>query len=200
MVYRGVSSGESMHKSLLAVTFNAAKLLAPLAAPLAVVAMILPQAAMAQTNDPVAALADTLADCPAAPMGKTNPDGTQPDVACTRQWVKGKVVRQDIQMSFELGSAQLTAAARSTLDRFAAGLIRVGSFRPFTIEGHTDRSGSKALNAQLSQARAKSVVDYLASKGVDRSRLAARGYGFDRTLPGRSAADPANRRVEVVAR
>jgi OmpA-OmpF porin, OOP family len=150
--------------------------------------------------DPVQALVEQLADCPPGAKVPTNPDGTPADVACTRQWVKGKVVRQDIAMSFELGSAQLTSAARATLDRFAAGLLRVGSFRPFTIEGHTDRSGSRALNAGLSQARARSVVDYLASKGVDRSRLAARGYGFDRPLPGRSAADPANRRVEVVAR
>ena len=161
---------------------------------------LMPLNAQAPAADPVAALADSLADCPAVATGRVNPDGTAPDTACTRQWVKGKVVRQDIQMSFELGSAQLTAAARGTLDRFAAGLIRVGSFRPFTVEGHTDRSGSRALNAGLSQARATSVGEYLASKGVDRSRLAARGYGFDRPLPGRSATDPANRRVEVVAR
>lgn len=150
--------------------------------------------------DPVQALAEQLADCPPGTRVPNNPDGTPADVACTRQWVKGKVVRQDIQMTFELGSARLTAAARSTLDRFAAGLLKVGSFRPFTIEGHTDRSGSRALNAGLSLSRARSVVDYLASKGVDRSRLAAKGYGFDRPLPGRSATDAANRRVEVVAR
>ena len=69
--------------------------------------------ANAQPNaaaDPVEALADSLADCPPAAAGKLNPDGTAPDVACTRQWVKGKVVRQNIQMSFELGSARLTAS------------------------------------------------------------------------------------------
>lgn len=176
-----------MQKTLVAVLMSA-------------LAMLPAVAANAQASDPVESLADSLADCAPVATGRVNPDGTQPDIACTRQWVRGKVVRQDIQMSFELGSAQLTAAARSTLDRFAAGLIRVGSFRPFTIEGHTDRSGSRALNAPLSRARALSVVDYLASKGVDRSRLAARGYGFDRPLPGRDAADAANRRVEVVAR
>lgn len=154
----------------------------------------------APANSAVDTLADSLADCPPAAGGRLNPDGTPPDTACTRQWVKGKTVRQDIQMSFELGSSRLTAAARATLDRFAAGLIRVGTFRPFTIEGHTDRSGSRELNAALSQSRARSVADYLASKGVDRSRLTARGYGFDRPLPGRSAIDAANRRVEVVAR
>lgn len=145
-------------------------------------------------------LAEELSDCPAGNVVQTNPDGTRPDAVCTRQWVKGTVVRRDIRMSFDRGSAELTAAARATLDRFAAGLLRVGSFRPFTVEGHTDSSGGRALNAALSAARARSVVDYLAEKGVDRSRLKARGLGFDRPLPGRSADDPANRRVEVVAR
>ncbi|MEI6487192.1 MAG: OmpA family protein [Sphingomonadales bacterium] len=165
--------------------------------------VLAPAPLLAQSPAPagdVDALADALADCPPAAGGRLNPDGTQPDAVCTRQWVKGKVVRQDIQMSFELGSAQLTSAARATLDRFAAGLIRVGSFRPFTVEGHTDRTGSRELNLALSQARARSVVDYLAAKGVDRSRLTARGFGFDRPLPGRSATDAANRRVEVMAR
>jgi outer membrane protein OmpA-like peptidoglycan-associated protein len=145
-------------------------------------------------------LAEELSDCPAGNVAQTNPDGTRPDAVCTRQWVKGTVVRRDIRMSFDRGSAELTAAARATLDRFAAGLLRVGSFRPFTVEGHTDSSGGRALNATLSAMRARSVVDYLAEKGVDRSRLKARGLGFDRPLPGRSADDPANRRVEVVAR
>ncbi len=145
-------------------------------------------------------LAEELSDCPAGGVVQTNPDGTRPDAVCTRQWVKGTVVRRDIRMSFERGSAELTAAARATLDRFAAGLVRVGSFRPFVVEGHTDSSGGRAVNAALSMARARGVVDYLATRGVDRSRLKARGLGFDRPLPGRGADDPANRRVEVVAR
>mgnify|MGYP002778770087 CR=1 FL=1 len=160
-------------------------------------------AAPAAAQDAAAAmdkLAEDLSDCPAVDVAQTNPDGSKPDVPCTRQWVKGKVVRQDIQMTFDLGSANLTASARATLDRFAAALVKVGSFRPFTVEGHTDSSGSRALNATLSRARAQSVTDYLASKGVDRSRMTARGYGFSRPLAGRSASDPANRRVEVVAR
>jgi outer membrane protein OmpA-like peptidoglycan-associated protein len=137
-------------------------------------------------------------------------DGSCADVIDdTRQMKKGMaamagaaagVLRSDIQMSFLLGSAELTAQARATLDRFAAALVRVGRYPPFAVEGHTDRSGSRETNIALSQARAASVVSYLAAKGVDRSRLTARGYGFDQPLGGRSADDPSNRRVEVVAR
>lgn len=128
----------------------------------------------------------------------------------TRQFMPGataspaakvaKAFRANIQMSFLLGSAELTDQARAALDRFAARLVRVGKYFPFEVEGHTDRSGSPATNRVLSKARADSVVNYLASKGVDRSLVTARGYGYDRPLPGRSADDPANRRVEVVLR
>jgi outer membrane protein OmpA-like peptidoglycan-associated protein len=102
-------------------------------------------------------------------------------------------------MSFALGSAELTASAKAALDRFAAALARIPKWRPFAVEGHTDRSGSRELNLALSAARARSVVDYLASKGVDRRQMKARGYGYDRPLQGRGADDPANRRVELFA-
>jgi outer membrane protein OmpA-like peptidoglycan-associated protein len=165
--------------------------------------MAVPVAAQSTVAAPSLAideLADSLADCPSGGITASNPDGTAVDAVCTRQWVKGKVVRQDIQMSFDVGSADLTASARQILDRFAAGLLRIRAFRPFTVEGHTDSSGGPATNSALSRARAASVVDYLASKGVDRSRLTARGLSYDRPLPGRGADDPANRRVEIVAR
>lgn len=174
---------------------NFALIVAPILASMSVAAM-----AQAPATDPMEILAENLADCPPAMDAGLYPDGTPRDTPCTRQWVKGKVVRQNINMSFALGSAELTAAARVALDRFAGGLTRIRTFRPFAVEGHTDRSGSRELNLALSSARANSVVDYLASKGVDRSRMTARGFGYDRPLPGASATDAANRRVEVVAR
>ena len=162
---------------------------------------------LAQPAAPAAAAAPAEPACVA-----TLPDGSCADLPDTRQMVLrrpsaaalpaavARVVRADINMSFLMGSADLTAQARTTLDRFAAALVRVGSYRPFTVEGHTDRSGSRETNRALSQSRAASVVNYLVAKGVDRSRLTAQGYGYDRPLTGRAAADAANRRVEVVAR
>jgi outer membrane protein OmpA-like peptidoglycan-associated protein len=49
------------------------------------------------------------------------------------------------------------------------------------IGGHTDSKGTNAYNQKLSEARAQSVVDYLVSKGIDKSRLFAKGYG--ETMP-----------------
>ncbi len=45
------------------------------------------------------------------------------------------------------------------------------------IAAHTDNKGAPDYNLKLSQARAKSVVDYLIQKGIDENRLVAKGYG-----------------------
>jgi OOP family OmpA-OmpF porin len=49
------------------------------------------------------------------------------------------------------------------------------------ISGHTDSKGAPELNMKLSEARAKSCVDYILSKGIDSSRVMAKGYG--ETMP-----------------
>ena len=111
----------------------------------------------------------------------------------------GRAVRADISMTFVKGSAELTAAAKTALDRLARSLVAVGSYRPFMVEGHTDVSGPRDVNMALSQARAQSVVSYLTKNGVDKARITAKGFGPDRPLKGRAADDAANRRVEVSA-
>ncbi|HXM82966.1 MAG TPA: OmpA family protein [Burkholderiales bacterium] len=50
------------------------------------------------------------------------------------------------------------------------------------IEGHTDEVGTDADNMKLSQRRADSVLNYLASRGIDRSRMKAVGYGERRPI------------------
>ncbi len=45
------------------------------------------------------------------------------------------------------------------------------------INGYTDSIGTKSHNLELSQNRAQAVVDYLVSKGIDKKRLAAKGFG-----------------------
>jgi len=50
------------------------------------------------------------------------------------------------------------------------------------IEGHTDEVGTTSDNMRLSQSRAESVVSYLVSRGIARSRLQAVGYGETRPI------------------
>ncbi len=49
------------------------------------------------------------------------------------------------------------------------------------VSAHTDNIGKDAYNQKLSEARAKSVVNYLVSKGIDQARMQSRGYGA--TMP-----------------
>jgi outer membrane protein OmpA-like peptidoglycan-associated protein len=106
--------------------------------------------------------------------------------------------RMDLRLSFLLGSAELTAQAREEAKVFAEALRRPElAAKQFLIEGHTDSSGSRALNLDLSKRRAQAVADYLSSLGVSRDRLQVRGYGPDRPLPGHRASSPDNRRVEA---
>ena len=107
--------------------------------------------------------------------------------------------RADLRLAFGPGSANLSSTAQTQVRAFAEALRRpqLATVR-VRIEGHTDSSGSRAVNVSLSQRRAQAVADYLVGQGVARGRLEVRGYGFDQPLPGRSAADDANRRVEAV--
>ena len=107
--------------------------------------------------------------------------------------------RADLQVSFVTGSAELTEAGRREAEKVIEALSRPAlAGKKFRIEGHTDSVGSRDFNLDLSKRRAQAVVDYLASKGADRSRFAVTGYGFDKPIPGTSASNGANRRVEIV--
>ena len=107
--------------------------------------------------------------------------------------------RVDLRLTFQMGSANLTPQAMAEARVFAQALqLPALSSRKFMIEGHTDAQGGREYNLELSQRRARAVADYLASLGVARDRFDVRGYGFDRPLPGRSAANASNRRVEAV--
>jgi len=70
------------------------------------------------------------------------------------------------------------------------------------IDGYTDSQGSDELNQTLSENRAKSVKDYLVSKGIDESRLKSTGYGETNPIAdNKTAAGRAkNRRTEMTIR
>jgi transforming growth factor-beta-induced protein len=78
-------------------------------------------------------------------------------------------------ITFEVGSAVITADGQAELDRAAEYLVA----NPVAVEigGHTDADGSEESNLVLSEQRAQSVVDYLIAAGVDPGLLSAVGYG-----------------------
>ena len=104
-----------------------------------------------------------------------------------------------LRINFALASAELTPAARRDLDEVASALLdpRLAGV-PVTLEGHTDATGDALYNLDLSERRAAAVLAYLVTRGVDRGRLQAVGYGEHRLLPGSSPFDGSQRRVELV--
>jgi len=99
---------------------------------------------------------------------------------------------------FETGSAQLKEESRAALDVFAATLKRYPNMK-VQVAGYTDSRGSRRLNEQLSERRARSVVSYLIAMGVSAENMMAKGYGpADPVADNATAAGrAANRRVEL---
>jgi OmpA-OmpF porin, OOP family len=108
----------------------------------------------------------------------------------------------NLTVNFTTGSADLTAAARASLDNLGKALAssELATFR-FRIEGHTDNVGSREANRLLSQQRAEAVVSYLTSQyNVAPSRLEAVGKGQEDPLVDTPPQTPEarNRRVQVI--
>ncbi|MFM5953974.1 MAG: OmpA family protein [Novosphingobium sp.] len=101
-------------------------------------------------------------------------------------------------VTFDVGSATLKPAFRETLDKVAASLIEYPDSL-VDVYGHTDSTGSDSFNQTLSENRARTVMNYLVSKGVPAARL--RSQGFGETMPVASNDTPEgrakNRRVEI---
>jgi outer membrane protein OmpA-like peptidoglycan-associated protein len=106
----------------------------------------------------------------------------------------------DLLVTFPFDSADITPAARQTLDVLGAALTdgRLSADR-FEIAGHTDGVGDESYNATLSERRAQAVVDYLSDHyGISRARLLGRGYGETFLADPEDPAGPENRRVEIM--
>ena len=101
-------------------------------------------------------------------------------------------------ISFAVGRADVQPNFRAILDTFANGLVTNPNSN-VTIIGHTDSTGSDAVNNPLSLNRAASVRDYLTSRKIAISRITIDGRGSREPLVANdTAANKAkNRRVEI---
>jgi outer membrane protein OmpA-like peptidoglycan-associated protein len=99
---------------------------------------------------------------------------------------------------FDLGQATVHKQSFPLLDEVAGVLKTRSEIELMEVEGHTDNRGGRAYNQDLSERRAKAVVDYLAKKGVQVRRLQSRGFAFDRPVASNDDAlgRAKNRRVE----
>ena len=101
-------------------------------------------------------------------------------------------------VNFETGKSELTPESKTILDGVAESLVANDEIN-VQVSGHTDNTGSAALNNRLSKARAESVRAYLEEKGVAAARLKAAGFGPTKPIASnKTAAGRAqNRRVEL---
>lgn len=99
-------------------------------------------------------------------------------------------------INFETGSNQLTQSSFDILNRMAAILLEYPQM-VVEVGGHTDNVGDDQKNLILSENRAKSVTDYLMSRGVKASQLKAVGYGETKPVADNESEDGRrlNRRV-----
>ncbi|WP_442587703.1 DUF6089 family protein [Pedobacter sp. AW31-3R] len=108
-----------------------------------------------------------------------------------------KVVGEAISnLEFALGKATIKAKSYPTLNRVASLLVE----KNFSLKlaGHTDNTGSMAVNLRLSKDRAEAVKAYLVSQGANPSTIEATGYGPNQPIATNKTAKgrQKNRRVE----
>ena len=101
------------------------------------------------------------------------------------------------KIAFERKSSIITEDSKSIIAKIANILNENKNFK-VEISGHTDSRGEKALNKQISQDRANSVMDALITLGVAKDRLTAIGYGeeFPIAKDNENGLSEINRRVE----
>ena len=101
-------------------------------------------------------------------------------------------------ISFDFNSAVVKPEFRPALDQVAQTLASYQSTF-IDVSGHTDSVGTVEINQRLSEQRAQSVADYLSYQGVNRARVATRGYGksFPIASNDTDLGRAQNRRVEI---
>jgi OOP family OmpA-OmpF porin len=102
------------------------------------------------------------------------------------------------KVQFATGSSQILPVSFSLLDEVAKMLTDNPQIELLQIEGHTDSTGTAAVNRKLSQQRAEAVLTYLTSKGVKGARMKAKGFGPDKPIAENTSDEgkEKNRRVE----
>ena len=104
----------------------------------------------------------------------------------------------DSGILFATNKANLSDASKNNLSKFAAQMVDLPE-TDITIYGHTDNTGTAAVNEKLSLQRAQSVADYLKVCGINGSRMTVEGKSFNEPVASNDTAEgrAQNRRVEV---
>jgi len=113
--------------------------------------------------------------------------------------VTEKEIKITQQIHFEFDKDKIRPESFPILDAVGEVLQQNPKIK-IEVQGHTDNKGSAAYNKNLSDRRAASVMKYLTSHGIDKTRLVSHGYGMERPIvPNDSEQNRAlNRRVQFI--
>lgn len=108
------------------------------------------------------------------------------------------VLNMPSNVTFATDRDQVIPPFYPTLDSVAI-VLRKFEKTLIDVDGHTDSVGNAGYNMDLSNRRANSVANYLASRGVDPRRMSAMGYGLERPIASNETemGRAQNRRVEI---
>jgi outer membrane protein OmpA-like peptidoglycan-associated protein len=111
---------------------------------------------------------------------------------------EGIKITFDSGILFDTNSATLRPASESDISKMAAILQKYPDTNVL-VEGHTDNTGTDAINQPLSERRAQAVANSTVAKGVASSRVTTQGYGSSQPVADNTTTEgkQANRRVEV---
>jgi len=112
--------------------------------------------------------------------------------------VLAKKITLNADTYFDFDKSNLKADGKKALDGLVAEM-KIDQVEQIIVVGHTDSIGTDAYNQKLSDRRAKTVADYLVSKGVPATKIKASGKGESQPIADNKtkAGRAKNRRVEV---
>jgi outer membrane protein OmpA-like peptidoglycan-associated protein len=104
-----------------------------------------------------------------------------------------------LNILFETGKSTIQKESLLIIDQIY-DLMKIDGTLKISIEGHTDNVGDAASNKKLSNDRAKSVMDALIAKGIDKTRMSSTGWGQEKPVADNRNEEgkKKNRRVEII--
>jgi len=115
-------------------------------------------------------------DCPDLPSNARGKSG------CPGAFVQGDEIVILDQVNFATDKDIILDESKPVLEEVAAVLIEHPEIREVLIEGHTDIRAGDIYNLALSQRRVNSVMRYLEGKGIEPSRMTAKGFGHSQPI------------------
>jgi OOP family OmpA-OmpF porin len=128
--------------------------------------------------------------------GKADPDPAKN--GCPTVQVKGDQIVINERIEFATGQSVIKPVSNQLLDDIAKVMKDHPELKKIEIQGHTDNQGAAALNRMLSRNRAIAVMKALETRGVEATRMTAKGFGPDKPVGANDTEEgrQANRRVQ----